>query len=63
MKKIYMTPSAEAIKIQTTGMLAMSVTGFDSSLSDTPIDAGGMLGHEDEFDFDDEFDDEYNYGE
>lgn len=50
MKKEYISPEAIAIKIQTTGMLAVSVEGFKSNIvteEPTPItDPGQILGRE-----------------
>ena len=65
MKKTYMTPSAEAIKIQTAGMLAVS--GFNDTIdSSNPIDSGDMLGNEftfeeDNFNFSE--DNQFSFGE
>ncbi len=48
MKKEYISPEAIAIKIQTTGMLAVSVEGFKSNIvTEEPItDPGQILGRE-----------------
>ena len=52
MKKEYISPKAIAVKIQTTGMLAIS--NFDESLDKTTtISTGDLLGREFEFEFED----------
>ena len=65
MKKEYISPEAIAIKIETTGMLAVS--GFEEVIdSGNPINAGDMLGNEftfeeDNFDFSE--DNQFSFGE
>jgi len=65
MKKEYISPKAITVKIQTTGMLAIS--NFDESLDKTnTINAGDLLGREFEFEFEDtnkplEDDDDFDY--
>ena len=67
MKKEYISPEAIAIKIQTTGMLAVSVEGFNSNIvaeEPTPItDPGQILGREFDMEETNEFEDfeEYDY--
>jgi hypothetical protein len=43
MKKTYMEPTLEVVKIETTQMLAASVEGFNSALDVNPCDAGDAL--------------------
>lgn len=44
MKKTYMEPTLEVVKIETTQMLAGSVVeGFNTSLDDSGVDAGDAL--------------------
>ena len=43
MKKTYMEPTLEVVKIETTQMLAASVEGFNSVLDDNGVDAGNAL--------------------
>lgn len=44
MKKTYMKPTFEVVKIATTQMLAASqVDGFNSALDDNGVDAGNAL--------------------
>ena len=53
MKKIYMSPCALEINIETTSMLAASVEGFEKTLdNDNKIGVGDMLGRENDFDED-----------
>lgn len=43
MKKTYMEPTLEVVKIETTQMLAASVEGFQATLDDTGGDGGDAL--------------------
>jgi hypothetical protein len=43
MKKTYLEPTLEVVKIATTQMLAASVEGFNATLDDNGVDAGNAL--------------------
>jgi hypothetical protein len=46
MKKEYKNPFIVMTTIETAGMIAASVDGFEQSLDNTEIEAGDMLGRE-----------------
>ena len=48
MKKIYINPTMEIVKVQTMQMLASSV---DASIDSTPTSNDDALGHGDEYDW------------
>lgn len=54
MKKTYQNPTLEVVKLQTVGMLASSVEGFNSTLnSEKSIGSSDMLGRDSDFEEED----------
>ena len=43
MKKTYLEPTLEVVKIETTQMLAASVEGFNAALDENGVDGGDAL--------------------